>query len=84
MTFKDRHALETLPARIAALQTEIARLSAVLHDPDLYARDPRRFGEMTEILRVAQNDLAAAEEEWLTLEMLREEIDSTVGKAGGP
>jgi ATP-binding cassette subfamily F protein uup len=84
MTFKDRHALETLPARIAALQTEVARVNAALGDPDLYARDPRRFGEMTKALRVVQDDLAAAEEEWLTLEMLREEIDSAAAKAGGP
>src|SRR5207248_10709406 len=28
MSFKDRRALETLPARIAALQTQVARLNA--------------------------------------------------------
>jgi ATP-binding cassette subfamily F protein uup len=84
MTFKDRHALETLPARIAALESEVTRLNAALGDPDLYARDPDRFGEMTKALGVAQNHLAAAEEEWLTLEMLREEIDSATAKAGGP
>ena len=44
MTFKDRHALETLPERIAALQREVARLNALLADLDLYARDPARFG----------------------------------------
>jgi ATP-binding cassette subfamily F protein uup len=76
MTFKDRHALETLPARIAALQTEIARLSTALGDPDLYAREPGRFGELTKALGVVRNGLAAAEEEWLTLEILREEIDA--------
>jgi ABC transport system ATP-binding/permease protein len=84
MTFRDRHALETLPARIAALQTEIARLNAALGDPDLYARDPRRFGEMTTAMGVAQGRLAVAEEEWLTLEMLREEIQSATAKAVGP
>ena len=75
MTFKDRHALETLPARIAALQTEAADLSSLLADPDLYARDPARFASMTQTLRVAQDALAEAEERWLTLEMLREEIE---------
>src|SRR5208282_5323478 len=44
MGFKDRHALETLPARIAGLQKEIAGLNAVVADADFYARDPRRFG----------------------------------------
>ncbi len=75
MTFKDRHALETLPSRIAALQTEAADLSSLLADPDLYARDPARFASMTQTLRVAQDSLAEAEERWLTLEMLREEIE---------
>jgi ATP-binding cassette subfamily F protein uup len=75
MSFNDRHALETLPARIAALQTEIAGLNAILADPDLYARDAARFGATTKSLAAARDALAAAEERWLTLEMLREEID---------
>jgi ATP-binding cassette subfamily F protein uup len=74
MTFKDRHALETLPVRIAALQAEIADKHVLLADPDLYARDSARFARLTEALSVAQDALAAAEEQWLTLEVLREEI----------
>jgi len=75
MTFKDRHALETLPARIAALQADVERLSAALADADLYARDPARFSATTMALEAAQTALAAAEEQWLTLEMLREELE---------
>jgi ATP-binding cassette subfamily F protein uup len=75
MSFQDRHALGTLPARIAALQTNIAELNGVLADPDLYARDPDRFGETIKALAVARDGLAAVEEQWLALEMLREEID---------
>ena len=75
MSFKDRHALATLPTRIAAFQQEIGELNAVLADPDLYSRDPRRFARRTTALAVAQDGLAAAEEQWLALEMLREEID---------
>jgi ATP-binding cassette subfamily F protein uup len=75
MSFNDRHALETLPVRIAALQTEIAGLNAILADPDLYARDAARFGATTKSLAAARDALATAEERWLTLEMLREEID---------
>ncbi|HTC11228.1 MAG TPA: ATP-binding cassette domain-containing protein [Acetobacteraceae bacterium] len=76
MTFKDRHALETLPARIAGLEAEIARLNAVLADPDLYARNAARFNAATAALAAAQTTLAAAEEQWLALELLREEIES--------
>ena len=75
MSFKDRHALETLPARIAELQEKLVRLQAVLADPDLYARDAARFHAATRSLSEAQQALAAAEEQWLTLEMLREEIE---------
>ena len=75
MTFRDRHALETLPTRIAALHADVERLNAALADADLYTRDPVRFGATTKALEAAQTALAAAEEQWLTLEMLREELE---------
>jgi ATP-binding cassette subfamily F protein uup len=75
MTFKDRHALETLPGRIAALHADVERLNAALADADLYARDPAGFRATTQALEAAQTALAAAEEQWLTLEMLREELE---------
>jgi ATP-binding cassette subfamily F protein uup len=81
MSFDERRALETLPARLAALETQIAELNAALADPDLYARDPGRFGATTRALGVAQDELAAAEELWLTLEVLREEIGDVERKS---
>lgn len=75
LSFKDKHALETLPGRIAALEIEIARLSAVLGDADLYAKQPAKFADATKALDAAQSALAAAEEQWLELEMLREELE---------
>jgi ATP-binding cassette subfamily F protein uup len=75
MTFKDRHALDALPARIGALQSEVARVGSLLADPDLYARDKVRFATLTEALGRAQDALATAEEQWLALELLREEIE---------
>ena len=76
MNFNDQRALETLPDQIAALQTKIAGLNVVLADPDLYARDAVRFRATTDALAVAREDLAAAEERWLRLEMLREELEA--------
>ena len=75
MTFRDRHALETLPARIATLEAEAAKLGRALGDPDLYARDPARFARTTAALDAARASLAEAEEQWLELEMLREELE---------
>ena len=75
MSYNDRRALELLPERIAALTARIETLNAVLADPDLYARDPERFTATTASLAAARDELNAAEEQWLTLEMLREEIE---------
>ncbi len=75
MSFKDRHALETLPARIIALQAEMEKLNAELSNPKLYAGNPTRFTTATQALAAAQEKLATAEEQWLALEMLREELE---------
>ena len=81
ISFNDRRALEMLPTRIAELQTQITGLNAVLADPDLYARDPGRFVATSQALAIARDELAAAEEQWLTLEMLREQIDDDERKS---
>jgi ABC transport system ATP-binding/permease protein len=77
MNFKDRHALETLPMRITALQDLIAALNILLADPEFYARDQSRFSETTTALAAAQAELDGAEEQWLTLELLREQLEAT-------
>ena len=74
LSFKDQHALKTLPGEIAKLEAEIARLNTKLHDPAFYTKDPAAFSKATERLGTAQSELAAAEERWLELEMLREEL----------
>ena len=53
----------------------MARLQAVLADPDLYARDRGRFRPRLCALEKAAAELAAAEERWLELELLREEVE---------
>ncbi|WP_232630136.1 ABC-F family ATP-binding cassette domain-containing protein [Methylobacterium sp. Leaf118] len=70
--FKEQHELKTLPARIAELEAGIGKLRTVLADPGLYGRDPARFAKATDLLGAAETELAAAEDRWLALEMLRE------------
>jgi ABC transport system ATP-binding/permease protein len=74
MKFKDKHALETLPKTIAALNAKASDLQARLDDPDFYARDRAGFEKVTTDLGETQRKLAAAEEQWLELEILREEL----------
>ncbi|MGY4803165.1 ABC transporter C-terminal domain-containing protein, partial [Teichococcus aerofrigidensis] len=74
LSFKDQHELETLPARMHKLEAEAAKLREILADPGLYARDRARFDKATELLGKSEAALAEAEERWLELEMLREEL----------
>lgn len=75
LTFKEKHALETLPDRIAALERDIAKLQTLLADPDLYTREPAKFEKANMLLARAEEDRAGSEDEWLRLEMLREELE---------
>jgi ATP-binding cassette subfamily F protein uup len=74
--YREQRELEGLPARMDALTAEIGRIEAGLGDPDLFARDPERFAQLGRRLSEAQAELAAAEERWLELETLREELES--------
>jgi ATP-binding cassette subfamily F protein uup len=74
LSFKEKHALEQLPKRIATLEAEIAKLSVKMQTPNFYTKDPAGFEKTSAALAKAQGELAAAEEEWLALEMLREEL----------
>jgi ATP-binding cassette subfamily F protein uup len=75
MSYNEQRALETLPARIALLQAQVEALNGELADPRLYARDPGQFAAKTAALATAHDELSAAEDQWLTLEMRREEIE---------
>jgi ABC transport system ATP-binding/permease protein len=74
LSFKEKHALETLPRRMAALEAEIASLEAKLADPALFARDAQAFERGAARLAQARGELGAAEEEWLRLDLLKDEM----------
>ena len=72
LSFKEKHALETLPAKMEALQAELKTLEAKLADADLFTRDPKAFEKASMRHAAAGQELSAAEEQWLELEILRE------------
>jgi ATP-binding cassette subfamily F protein uup len=76
LSFNEKHALEILPAKIATLEKEVEELKRRLGDPAFYAEDRHAFEEVSAALLKAQAGLAAAENRWLELEILREEIGS--------
>jgi ABC transport system ATP-binding/permease protein len=75
LSFKEKHALETLPKRIEDLSSRAERLSAELANPALFSADPARFNRITRELATVEADRDRAETEWLELEMLREELE---------
>jgi len=71
MSYKDKRLLEELPTRIDLLQADIKRLHVELGRA---GQDGIRIRELSEALAVAMQELATAEENWLRLELLREEL----------
>ncbi len=57
-----------MPAEIARIEAEIAKLGVLLSDPDLFTREPVKFAKASDMLIERHNALSDAEEEWLTLE----------------
>ncbi|WES31020.1 ABC-F family ATP-binding cassette domain-containing protein [Varunaivibrio sulfuroxidans] len=81
LSYNQQRRLQQLPAEMDRLHGEIAAAEAVLHAPDLYARDPRGFSRTAELIDAKKTLLEACEEEWLELEDLRETIEAAK-KAG--
>jgi ABC transport system ATP-binding/permease protein len=76
LTFKDKHALDNLPAKMQTLKTELVKLEAVLADATLFTRDPKTFEKTSLRHAAADTELSNCEEQWLELEMLKEELEA--------
>ena len=68
LSFTERHRLEALPAEIARLESEIAKLEELMSDPTLYSDNPVKFQKATDALVERNEKLQDAEAEWLMLE----------------
>ncbi|MFW5661895.1 MAG: ATP-binding cassette domain-containing protein, partial [Oceanicaulis sp.] len=75
MSFKDKHALETLPAEIEGIEAAMAKIEKELSDAGLFSRDPDRFNRLSVEHAALGQSKAQKEERWLELEMLREELE---------
>ncbi len=75
LSYKQVYALKKLPEQIAALQNEIKEIERELSDPALYCRNKNHFERLSTALDEKKNSCMQKEEEWLNLELLREEIE---------
>ena len=75
LSYKHKFRLEQLPSEMAGHEAEIAKIEAILADPNLFSSNPDKFNKAIGDLDSIRTKLEACEEEWLELEMLKEEAD---------
>lgn len=75
LSFKEKYALDNLPAKMEALKTELHKLEIILADATLFMRDPKKFEKTSTRHASAATELANCEEQWLELELMREEFE---------
>lgn len=76
LSYNQQRLLEILPAEIASLEQEIAKLTQELSDPDLYQNNPERFDLASAELAAKQQTKAEKEETWLEISILAEDKNS--------
>ena len=74
LSYKDQRDYDLLPAKIEALEAAIAKDETELADPDLYTKNPARFAALMAAIDKARTEKDAAEERWLELAAMVEEM----------
>ena len=67
LSFKDQRDYDLLPARIEAIDRDVAAREERLADPALYTRDPAAFDRLTKEIAALRDEKDAAEMRWLEL-----------------
>ncbi|MGJ7041778.1 ATP-binding cassette subfamily F protein uup [Shinella sp. BE166] len=75
LSYKQKFALENLPKEMEKAEKEIAAREAKMADPALFTKDPATFNKLAAEMEKLRASLTKMEEEWLELEMLREELE---------
>ncbi len=75
LSYKQKFALENIPKEMEKAEAEIAIREKKMADPNLFTKDPASFNKLAAEMEKLREKLTSMEEEWLELEMLREEIE---------
>ncbi len=75
LSYKQKFALENLPKQMEEAEAKAAKLEERMADPAFFTKDPSGFNKAAAELGKLRDSIAAWEEEWLELEMLREELE---------
>ncbi|MCK4707501.1 MAG: ABC transporter ATP-binding protein, partial [Gammaproteobacteria bacterium] len=68
LTYKDKLALEKLPALIEELETNVAAMQTKMSDSEYYKLDAAEMAEDKEVLEKMETELAESYEQWESLE----------------
>lgn len=74
LTYKDQRDYDLLPTRVEEIEQQIAAKEDLLSNPDLFISDPDLFSNLTTEIAALQQEKEAAEERWLELAMMVEEM----------
>ncbi len=72
LSYKDQRDYDLLPKRIEELDAAIAKDEAALADPELYAKNPKKFDALMAAIAKARDEKDAAELRWLELAEMAE------------
>ena len=68
LSFKDARELEQLPARIEALEADIAARTQAMHEPAFYKQDATAIAAAGAAMAKLQSELDAAYSRWQALD----------------
>ena len=77
LTYNQQRLLQVLPDKIAKLEQKIDEISQKLSDADLYQNNREQFFALTDELKEIQNQKSEAEDQWLEISLLAEELSTT-------
>ena len=76
LSYKDQRELDNLPAEVESMSFQIAEMEAQLADPNLYAKDPAKFSQISKDLEAKREVLDEKEMRWLELEELKDSLNN--------
>lgn len=74
LSYKLQYELDNLPAKMAALESEIGQIEDQLNDPDLYTSKPGEFDTLSKRYKKVKIELDKMEARWLELEEIKSSL----------
>ena len=74
LTYNQQRLLQVLPTQIEEIEKKIAEVTENLADTNLYQNDKERFFALSDELKELENQKSEAENQWLEISLLAEEI----------